>query len=112
MSLLIPILVIVFATFIGSIGALYLKKSSNKFNLSLEGTIKNKELLIGVLFYGISSIFFIVTLKFGPLSILYPVVATSYIWVALLSVKFLNERMNILKWLGIIFIILGVVLIA
>ncbi len=112
MSLLIPVLVIIFATLIGSIGALYLKKSANNFNLTLDGTIKNKNLLIGVLFYGLSSVFFIITLKFGPLSILYPVVATSYIWVALLSAKFLNERINLFKLLGILFIILGVVLIA
>lgn len=112
MSLLIPILIIIFATLIGSIGALYLKKSANRFSLRLDGTIKNKNLIIGIFFYGLSSVFFIITLKFGPLSILYPVVATSYIWVALFSIKFLNEKMNLLKWLGILFIILGVVLIA
>ena len=112
MSLLIPILVIILATFIGSFGALYLKKSANQFNLSLNGTIKNKNLLIGILFYGLSSIIFIITLKFGPLSVLYPVVATSYIWVALLSIKFLNEKINLFKWLGILFIILGVIFIA
>ena len=112
MSLLIPILVIIIATLIGSVGALFLKKSADKFSFNFKGIIKNKNLIIGILLYGLSSIFFIATLKFGPLSVLYPVVATVYIWVALLSVKFLNEKMNLLKWLGIIFIIFGVILIA
>jgi len=112
MTLLTPILAILFASLIGSIGTLFLKKASHQFSLSLNGIIKNKNLIIGVLFYGVSTAIFIIAIKFGPLSILYPIVATSYIWVAFLSVKFLKEKMNLFKWLGILFIILGVALIA
>ena len=58
--------------------------------------------------YGISTILFIPALKGGELSVLYPFVALAYIWVSLLSVKFLGEKMNKVKWLGIALIILGV----
>ena len=39
----------------------------------------------------------ILYLKGGDLSILYPFVALTYIWVSLLSVKFLGEKMNLIK---------------
>ncbi len=61
--------------------------------------------------YGISTIIFIPTLKYGQLSVLYPLVATSYMWTTLVAVKFLGEKMNRFKWIGIILIIIGVSLI-
>ncbi|MCH8312753.1 MAG: EamA family transporter [Nitrospinae bacterium] len=73
--------------------------------------IKNYNLLIGIFFYAIATLIFIPALKFGELSVLYPFVATVYIWTTLFSIKFLNENMNKWKWFGIIFIILGVSLI-
>ena len=37
--------------------------------------------------------------------------ALVYVWVSLLSMFFLKEKMNKTKWLGVILIILGVTLI-
>ena len=42
---------------------------------------------------------------------LYPVISMSYVWVALFSKVFLHEEMNKYKWLGIILIVGGVILI-
>ena len=56
----------------------------------------------------IGTMLFIPALRGGDLSILYPFVSLSYIWVALLSVRFLGEKMNKYKWIGIALIILGV----
>ena len=71
----------------------------------------NKKLIAGLSLYAIATIIFIPALKGGELSVLYPFVALSYVWVSLLSVRFLKERMNIHKWLGILLIIIGVILI-
>ena len=101
------IVTVVGACLIGSFGPIFLKKSSNDFNLNPIKQIKNKNLLIGLFFYGIGSVLFIPALKGGELSILYPLVATSYIWVSFWSVKFLGEKMNKFKWLGIILILFG-----
>ena len=98
------------ATTIGSFGPLFLKKASNKFGLNLD-SLFDKNLLLGIFFYGISTLMFIPLLKAGELSVLYPIVALAYVWVCLLSVKFLGEKMNPYKWAGIALIILGVVLI-
>lgn len=61
--------------------------------------------------YGISAILFIVALKHGNLSVLYPVIATSYVWVTLISFRVLHEPVSIAKFLGIALILCGVMLI-
>ena len=68
----------------------------------------NYHLFGGVILYALGTIFFIPALKGGDLSVLYPFVALGYIWVSLLSVKFLGEKMNKFKWIGISLIIIGV----
>jgi drug/metabolite transporter (DMT)-like permease len=39
------------------------------------------------------------------------VIATSYVWVAVVSNKVLGESMSLLKWGGILLILLGVTLV-
>jgi uncharacterized membrane protein len=99
---------VLFACIIGSFGPIFLKKASGKISFNLKSIIYNKNLISGLTFYGLSTILFIPALKGGELSVLYPLVATVYIWVSLLSVKMLNEKMNKFKWLGILLIIIGV----
>jgi len=62
----------------------------------------------GIALYAVGTALFIPALKGGDLSILYPFVSVTYVWVALLSVKYLGEKMNKYKWAGITLIILGV----
>jgi uncharacterized membrane protein len=50
-------------------------------------------------------------LQGGELSVLYPLVSLGYVWVCLLSIRFLGERMNSVKWTGVAFIVAGVALI-
>ncbi len=99
---------VLIACVIGAFGAIFLKKASDKISFNLKSIIYNKYLISGVSFYGLSTIFFIPALKGGELSVLYPFVAIVYIWVSLLSVKMLNEKMNKFKWIGILLIIIGV----
>lgn len=88
---------------------LYKTGSKNlKFDFSI---IKNYHIIGGLMLYGFSAVLFIAALRHGSLSTLYPIMATSYIWVSLLAYKFLGERMNIYKWIGMTFIFLGVFLI-
>lgn len=107
--------VVIFGTVIGSFGALCLKKGSEHLHRELLKNffeiIYNHYLMFGIFFYAIGTFIFIPALKYGELSVLYPFVATVYIWIVLLSIKFLNEKMNKWKYLGILFIIMGVVLI-
>ncbi|PIN68780.1 multidrug transporter [Candidatus Woesearchaeota archaeon CG11_big_fil_rev_8_21_14_0_20_43_8] len=98
----------VLATFIGSIGAIILKKGSDRIKLNIKALITNYHLILGIVTYVISAAIFILALRIGDLSFVYPLVATSYIWASLFSVRFLGEKMNKLKWIGIGIIIIGV----
>jgi len=99
---------VISATLVGSFGPILLKKASTKKLSKISSLMKNYHLFGGVALFAIGTILFIPALKGGDLSVLYPFVALTYIWVSLLSVKFLGEKMNSIKWLGIIFIIIGV----
>ena len=102
---------VILATLIGAFGPILLKKASAKKLSSIKSLASNYHLFGGVLLYAIGTILFIPALKGGDLSVLYPFVALTYIWVSLLSVRFLGEKMNKFKWVGIFLIIAGVSLI-
>ena len=99
---------VILATLVGAFGPILLKKASAGRLSNIKSLLENYNLVIGILLYGLSTILFIPALKGGDLSVLYPFVALVYIWVSLLSVKFLGEKMNKYKWVGIALIIIGV----
>lgn len=95
----------------GAYAGILLKKAADSLKLNFWSIIKNKNLIYGVLIYGFGTLTYILALKGGELSILYPLIATTYIWIAVLSQKMLGEKMNKYKWLGIGLILVGVSLI-
>ena len=99
---------VMLASIVAALGPIFLKKGSKQFKLNIKSLMKNTNLIIGVLLYGASTVLFIPALRGGDLSVLYPLVSITYVWVSLLSVKMLNEKMNKFKWLGIALIIIGV----
>jgi len=64
--------------------------------------------ILGTLSYLVALIPFTYALKILDLSVIFPVVAINYVWIAIASSYFLNELMNSYKWLGIFAIIIGV----
>jgi drug/metabolite transporter (DMT)-like permease len=109
-----PLLIfgLVAATILGAFASLSLKKSSEKFSLSIDGMLFNREFLKGIGFYVLSTVLYLAILRQVELSIAYPLVAMQYIWISLLSVRYLNEKMNAYKWAGIALIIFGAFLIS
>jgi len=105
------IAMVLIATVLGGFGSIYLKKGAEKLEFKINALLRNTKLFYGVLLYGISSLFFIVGLKGGELSVLYPLVALSYVWISILSLRILKEKMNWWKWAGVALIVLGVGLI-
>ena len=99
---------VISATVVGAFGPILLKRASTKKLSKISTLITNYDLMGGALLYAVGTMLFIPALKGGDLSVLYPLIALSYIWVSLLSVKFLGEKMNKWKWIGIALIILGV----
>ena len=106
---LLPLILVLIATVIGSFGSVFLKKGANKLSFNIRALLKNYSLIIGIILYVTSSVFYIIALRFGELTVIYPLTSLSYVYISLLSVKFLNERMNTSKWSGIVLIIIGVI---
>ena len=105
------ILLVAFCALLGALGQLFLKLGSSSLSFDFYSLITNWKLLLGLFLYGVGAVLFIIALKYGNLSILYPIIATSYIWVSIFSVLFLKENFPYFKWLGITFILLGVIII-
>lgn len=109
MTSLFSIILVNIGNVLGAIGALFFKQASS--NLSLKNFYKNKKLISGLIIYISSAVLFVIALKNGELTILYPMVASVYVWVVLFSIWILKEKMNMWKWLGIIAILIGVSLV-
>lgn len=65
-------------------------------------------LFSGYAMYGLSTLMLIVALKDGELSVLYPVIALTYVWVTVLSVFMFHEVMNPFKVAGLATVVIGV----
>jgi len=95
----------------GAVAQIFFKMASEKVEWVKLQTILNRELIIAFLLYGLASLLFVHALKFGRVTVIYPVISTSYIWVMILGSKVLGEKVDLKSWLGAIMIILGVYLI-
>jgi uncharacterized membrane protein len=104
------IIAIITCTIIGSFGSLFFKLGSKDLSLSFK-IIYNWRLIIGFFLYGLSAVIYTLALRFGELSIIYPLVSISYIWVAILSSVVLREKITRFKLIGMGLIIFGVILI-
>jgi drug/metabolite transporter (DMT)-like permease len=65
-------------------------------------------LFAGYCLYGVFTVLLVFALRHAELSILYPVIALSYVWVTLASVMIFHESMNLPKAIGLAIIVLGV----
>ena len=65
-------------------------------------------LIGGYALYALMTVVFIFALRDEELSILYPVISLTYVWVAALSIWLFGESMNLPKLLGILIIVAGV----
>jgi len=74
----------------------------------LIGMATNLPLLCGLALYGLSTVLLVLALKDGELSLLYPVIALTYVWVTVLSLVILHDKPNPYKLAGIAVIVIGV----
>lgn len=99
------------ASFIGSFGATFLKSGASRLEFSVHSLISNWRLIAGVGLYVLSSVFFVLGIRNGELTVLYPMAALSYPWATLWSRVFFGERVTKTKLTGLAFILVGVVFI-
>ena len=111
MTPLRAIILVVFCTNFTSIGQLLWKIGASKLQFDFFSLITNYPLIFGFVSYAIGTVLLLMALKLGELSVLYPFISLSFIWVSVFSIIFLGENMAGLKWASIILIIIGVSLI-
>jgi len=100
------------SAFIGSIGQLEFKRGADNLQFDIKLLLTNYHLIIAIAVYCVSTVLYVYALNKEQLSILYPIVATSYIWTLIFSKIFLKEPVGLTSWTGVFFILLGVTLIA
>lgn len=105
------IALMVCASLFSSSGTFFIKLASPKMSFSIRKLIRNWHLITGLSLYAVSTILALSAFRGGELSILYPFIALQYVWANLLSRRYLDEKIGIRKWSGILLIFLGLSLI-
>jgi len=104
------VLVLICTLFTSSAQVLY-KIGVKDLSFDVFALMQNYWIIGGLALYGVGALLLIIGLKGGDLSVLYPIIATGYVWVALYSMYFFGEEMNLFKWLGVFVIIMGIALV-
>jgi drug/metabolite transporter (DMT)-like permease len=104
-----PVLLVFGCTILGAAAQIFMKLGANHLaHPGLIGMLTNLALLSGLVLYGLSTVLLVLALKDGELSLLYPVIALTYVWVTVLSLVLLHDQPNPYKLAGIAIIVIGV----
>ena len=101
------ILGVIVCTILTALAQSLMKLASQELSFKLE-FLFNPFLISAVFTYLVAVVVLILSLKHGELSILYPIIALSFVWVTIISAVYLKESINIFKTTAIIAIIAGV----
>jgi multidrug transporter EmrE-like cation transporter len=96
-------------TVLGAAAQVLMKAGANNLaHPGLIGMITNLPLMAGYCLYGLSTVLLVLALRDGELSLLYPVIALTYVWVTVLSFILFRETITVFKLMGISIIVAGV----
>jgi multidrug transporter EmrE-like cation transporter len=103
-------LLVVTSAFIGSFGAVFLKAGASRLHRELASLLLNWRLAVGVLLYLLSSYFFVLGVREGQLTILYPLVSLGYILTFAWARLFFKEPFTPNKFIGLGMVVVGIVI--
>jgi multidrug transporter EmrE-like cation transporter len=96
-------------TLLGAAAQILMKTGANRLaHPTLAQMITNLPLLAGYSLYGISTLLLVLALRNAHLSVLYPIISLTYVWVTILSVMIFGESLNVYKVLGLSVVVFGV----
>ena len=101
----------VLASLLAAVGSFLLKRGAAETLLSLSEFRINSRVMGAVFLYLLSSLFMLLALLGAQLSVLVPVTTLEYVWIVLLSKRFLHEHVGASKGVGISCIVFGVILV-
>ena len=102
------------AALVTSFAQLMFKRSVGKVNSlgQLVGLLKNRGVLLGLLAYGVGFLLYLAGLSGGQLSVVFPIFASSFIFVTLISATVLHERITLMRAAGVLLVFLGITIVA
>jgi multidrug transporter EmrE-like cation transporter len=98
--------------FVGSFGAVFLKAGAGRLEMNVRSIATNWRLAAGIGAYLLSSVFFVLGMRRGELSVLYPLVALGYLWTVVWSRVFFGEPLTKTKFVALGLIIAGMAMLA
>ena len=107
------VLIVVACTLIGAAGQVLIKLGGANLQhagllATAIGILTIPKLFAGYCLYAVFAALMVYALRHGELSLLYPIIALTYVWVTLLSYALLPEKPNAFKNIGITAIVAGV----
>jgi drug/metabolite transporter (DMT)-like permease len=105
------IVLVLFSSFVGSFGAVGLKMGAERLGGGLAKLLTNYWLALGISLYLISSVFYMMGISQGELTVLYPMISLGYIWALVWARVFFKEKFTLAKVGGLALIVFGVALI-
>ena len=105
----LQILIILVMTCMGSLGAIFLKKSTFSEDNGIKAVLKNKWIYLGLVLYAGGAILNVVLLSMQDYSTVLPLTSITYIWTAVFSAIFYNEKITLLKVIAIALITAGAI---
>jgi multidrug transporter EmrE-like cation transporter len=102
------VLLVFSCTILGAAAQILMKIGMSHFVPDIKSVVTNIPLIAGYSLYGINTLMLVLALREGELSLLYPIIALTYVWVTLLSYALLSEPQSLYKNVGIATIVTGV----
>lgn len=112
---------ILISVFLGALGQILVKLGAVNLQLNFAGInlfkslgaiITNLPVMLGIISYGVSFLLWIKVLSKVELSYAYPMVSIGYVLVMIFSYFLFKENISLLRILGVVCIIVGVILVA
>lgn len=101
---------VLFKLGMNSIGAL--DSAEKLFSIkTLVMVLSNKYILIGLVLYAISSVLWLVGLSMLDVSLMYPLLSLAYVVTTILAFLVLNEPVHSSRWIGVVLIVIGSILV-
>jgi uncharacterized membrane protein len=111
------ILLAIVTAFLMALGQIFFKKAAI-FYTNYEGSnfimkyVSNPWFVVAVIIFGLATIVWVIALSKANLVSLYPITSLAYVIVPVASYFLFSEKLSAVNMLGIVFIIIGVILIS
>jgi len=98
------------ATLLSAAAQILIKTGMHDFRPNLPALATNLPLMAGYALYALFTLLMVLALREGELSLMYPIISLSYVWVTALSYFIFKDTLSPLKLVGIAGIMAGVAL--